>query len=383
MKDNNRKDRKQELDVSEEAIELALNRLLDTVKGEEIPAVWLEQASASGAAKQQGSDQTAKEAGSLLQYSRTPASAFASSLPNPAIADPAVSSVPNRRMKKRWLSGATAAVVAGLLLFSPWGQNVMASMLSTFRVQHFETISFSESDLSGFRQALTKGTNGTRQLDLERYGEIEQQGGGESRTVDQAEAASIAGHPLKLLPGADYGAIKYQPQQELIFKLHPKEINTMIAYLGGTTKFPDSIDNQPIKLHLPGTLTMVVREDASHPAIKQLVQLQSPTLDVPEDVDLEQVRQAVLDLPMLPDDIRTQLAGIGDWRTTLPIPSFSQGGARKMTIEGNEAILLTVTDSSRSLIWLQDNWVYQLTGTTAAYPSDDTLITEAKGLMKS
>lgn len=382
MKDNNMKDRKQELDVSEEAIELALNRLLDTVKGEEIPAVWLEQTSASGAAKQQGSDQTAIEAGSLLPYSRTQASTFAGSLPILAIADTAVSSMPKRRMKKRWLSGATAAVVAGLLLFSPWGQNVMASMLSTFRVQHFETISFSESDLSGFRQALTKGTNGTRQLDLERYGEIEQQGGGESRTVDQGEAASIAGHSLKLLPGADYGAIKYQPQQDLIFKLHPKEINTMIAYLGGRTKFPDSIDNQPIKLHLPGTLTMVVRED-SHPAIKQLVQLQSPTLDVPEDVDLEQVRQAVLDLPMLPDDIRTQLAGIGDWRTTIPIPSFSQGDARKMIIEGNEAILLTVTDSRRSLIWLQDNWVYQLTGTTAAYPSDDALITEAKGLMKS
>ena len=75
---------------------------------------------------------------------------------------------------------------------------------------------------------------------------------------------------------------------------------------------------------------------------------------MPEGVDLEQVRQAKLDLPMLPDAIRSKLAGIGDWRQPLPIPANADQ-ARSLIILGQEAVL-SANDHGRSLIWLQDGW---------------------------
>ncbi|MFC5649360.1 hypothetical protein ACFPYJ_09490 [Paenibacillus solisilvae] len=286
----------------------------------------------------------------------------------------------SRRMKK-WVTAGMTAVVAGLLLFSPWGQKAMASMLNHFRIQHFETVSVTEADFEAFRQAISEGAIGEKQFNLMRYGDIEQRGGGLTKILSQDEAGRIAGHSLKHLQGAG-NEVTYQPQQELIFKLHIKEINKLITVLGGETTFPKSVDGQPIQLHLPGTFLMQAEPAEGEAASgKTLIQFPAPALDVPDGVDLEQVREAVLDLPMLPESIRTKLAGIGDWRHTLPIPTNGDN-VRALTLDGQEAVL-SANDRERSLIWLQDGWVYELRGTTADYPSDDSLINEAKGLIQS
>lgn len=295
-----------------------------------------------------------------------------------AAAEPSIRRLRHNRLMRRWISGGSAAVLAGLLLFSPVGQNVMASMLSSFRIQHLETVSLSQADIASFQQALALGTDGTRQLDLKQYGEIVQQGQGAAQTIDQAAAGGIAGHPLKMLPDADPQAIKYQPQQEVTFTLHTKQINKLIALLGGKTSFPDSADGKPIQLLLPATFEM---ESGAGAASKRLVQLPVPSLDVPSGVDLAQVRQAVLDLPILPDDIRSKIAAVGDWQHTLPIPSIGDS-SQSLNVDGHEAVL-NAANNNRSLIWLQDGWLYELSGSNMAYPSNDALLAEAKGLMRS
>lgn len=285
-----------------------------------------------------------------------------------------------RKAKRRWFSAVSAAVVVGAILFTSWGQNVMADVLNTFRVQHFETIAIDENDLNGFRQALEEGAVGTRELDLRLYGEIRQSGGGSTRTVTAEEANRLAGKPLKQLPGVE--SVDYMPRQELTFKLHPKAINKLIALLGGKTPFPDSVDDEPIVVKVPDSFRMTLPGKDGASSSKGFLQMASPSLDVPDEVDVEQVRQAVLGLPLLPDDLRAQLAAIGDWRTTLPVPTIAGENLRTVAIAGNDAIVSTA-GYNRSVIWLQDGWMYMLSGTRADYPTEESLLKEAEGLMAS
>ncbi|RAP74992.1 hypothetical protein [Paenibacillus montanisoli] len=364
----------QELNVSDEDIDRALNRLFEAVKNEEVPAAWLKQDERENVKPAQQPRETQPIQPEPQLHTLTFEQPSAKQ-------DDALRRKAPRRLKKRWMSAASAAVLAGMLLFTSWGQDVMASMLNTFRVQKFETIEISQSDINSFRQALQDGAAGTQQLDLNKYGEIEQKGGGVVRTVTWEEALALSGDgQLKKLSGDGNAVVKYMPDQQITFKLNPKEINKMIAFLGGKTDFPASIEDSPIVLNLPGTfMTEITGQDGQRE--KQLVQLPAPSLDVSGDVDVDRIRQAVLDLPIIPEEMRTKLAGIGDWRHTLPIPSTSTDNIRTLKVDGHEAFI-TSSGYERSIIWLQNDWVYQLSGSEKAFPSEEAIIAEARGLMK-
>ncbi len=369
----------EQLTVTEKDTNRAWERLLEQVKKEPTSDFWMNAAEA-GQTEQNHSIHPA-------EHAAPPEAGLAPSTGESRAWVGASDETTVRRKKpirrtKRWLSAGMAALLAGLLLLSPSGQKVMASMLSTLRIQHFETVSLTKTDLDAIRQAIVEGTKADQQFNLKRYGDIELRSGGEARMLHMDEANQLAGHALKQLPGVSLQEVTYQPQQKLILKLHTSQINTLIALLGGGTSFPKSADGKPIELHLPGTFLMQASKSGTGTASgKRLTQLPAPSLDVPEGVDLEQVRQAILDLPMLPDAIRSKLAGIGDWRHTLPIPANADQ-ARSLIILGQEAVL-SANDHGRSLIWLQDGWVYELKGSNIDYPSDDTLIHEAQGLIQS
>lgn len=395
MKDQRSEKGAHDLDVTDEQVEEALSRLFRAVRNEPVPEAWRERPGRQSTAKVQGSKPNPHYEANEEERATMSKKQGLNAMPDarlPLVMDTdgqladQAARVPARkrnRTKRRWATATAAAAIAGVMLFTSWGQDVMASMLSTFRVQHFETISFTESDMNGFRQALENGTLGTRQMDLRLYGEIEQTGGGTQRTIDAAEAEKLAGRPLKALPGADSKTIDYMPEQSITFKLHPKEINKLIALLGGKEQFPASIDGAPIKLVMPGSFTMSM-PDSEGFGSKQLMQLPSPAIDVPDDVDIEQVRRAVLGLPILPDDLRAKLSAIGDWRHTLPVPTMDGVGkdVRTVSIDGNDAILST-TSWDRSVMWLKNDWMYMLSGSLKDYPTDNDIMKEAKGLMGS
>ncbi|WP_123040439.1 hypothetical protein [Cohnella candidum] len=275
---------------------------------------------------------------------------------------------------------AAAATAASFLLFSPWGHNVMASVMNTFRVQQMQAVSISSADLQHLQQAIQQSLPGTRKLDLKQYGEIEQQGGGMSTAVSAKDVAATAGRTLKSLPGADLEHIQYDPQQTLIFKLHAKPINALIAFLGGQASIPQAVDGEPIKLTIPGIYTMTVPSGGT-----SLTQMPAPTLEVASGIDLDAIRQAILSLPVLPEDLRDQLAAIDDWRHTLPIPSISgTDSARVQTISvaGNNAALAQSNDR-RTLVWQQDGWFYKLSGSLSDYPTERDIVAEAERLIRS
>ena len=349
----------EQLTVTEEDTDRAWERLLEQVKKEPVSDFWMNAAEA-GQTEQNHSIHPA-------EHAAPPEAGLAPSTGESRAWVGASDETTVRRKKpirrtKSWLSAGMTALLAGLLLLSPSGQKVMASMLSTLRIQHFETVSLTKTDLDAIRQAIVEGTKADQQFNLKRYGDIELRSGGEARMLHMDEAdrtgrTSIEAAAWRQLAGSDLSAAA--------------EINIKAAHIANKhldcTRLEEELHSlnppmaSPIELHLPGTFLMQASKSGTGTASgKRLTQLPAPSLDVPEGVDLEQVRQAIFDLPMLPDAIRSKLAGIGDWRHTLPIPANADQ-ARSLIILGQEAVL-SANDHGRSLIWLQDGWVYELKG---------------------
>jgi hypothetical protein len=286
--------------------------------------------------------------------------------------------------------GITAAVTACLLIaigfLTPMGDRAIAAMLQTFRIQHMVGLEITDADFSKIQQAFQSGTLDAQSFDLKQYGEVEVKGGGQGVQMTPAEAAKQLGRPVKQLPGADEnGKLYVQPAFDVTLRLNVDKVNQMLTRLGGKTKFPAEADGQPISMKIPAFVQANLQGSAAaggnknNKAYKQLNQIRVPKLDVPQGIDVNRVRQAVLDLPILTDDMRRKLEGIIDWKNTFPVPS-DQGESKNITVGGKEAVLHTI-GGSRGIMWLDGDYVYRLSGSPEAYPSDDALIREAEAII--
>lgn len=348
--------------VTQSDVDKAWERFAESVRGEPVPAVWAEAGNARQTPKQ-------VETGQERQVAATPQPASATAVRTPS----------RRPRMRRTVWTAAAAAIAGLVVLTPWGVQAAASLLHSFRMQHLESVSIDETAMNKLQQALLNGSTDTQRFEISRYGQVEQLGGGPKRTVTADEARRLADGDLKLPKALGPSpTFAYGPEQRLSFRLHAGEINKLLGILGGKSKLPAAVDGQTIAIDMPAVFGVEYRNAGG---IVNLLQLQVPTIDVPEDVDVEEVRKAVLDLPLLPQEVRSKLAGISDWKHTLPVPSIG-GSDKQLIIGGNEAVL-TAMNGARSLLWLQDGRVYRLYGSTESFPTEESIIAEAKGIMQS
>jgi len=282
----------------------------------------------------------------------------------------------NKKRLKHWMNAGIAAAIVALLVFTSWGQEALADVLQSFRVQHLQTVSLSQDDLNHLQQTLSQGSLNPQSFDLKQYGQLETVGGGKTQEMSVTEAIAFTGWKVKFLPGADAGAmvIKNSPRIQLTLKLHITPINKLISQLGGKILLPNSVEGKPITLDIPGMIQMTK-------GTRNLIQLKSPTLSVPDNLDVDQVRQAVLNLPVLPQDLRSKLAGIGDWQHTLPIPAIGDA-ATQLTIAGCDAVFMN-KEGRLQLVWLDHNVIYQLSGSPQDYPTEQAIIAEAKEIITS
>lgn len=380
-------------------VEAAWERFMRRVEHEPVPEAWrqretppiLADGANSGAAEASPDAQAARELSGLaaVQGEAELADALHGSR------EPNQTAERKRRLRLyRWkqlgTAGAAAAVL-GIMLFTPLGDRALAALLQTFRIEHLQTVSVTNSEISRLEAALQDGTSGTERFDLRNFGTVEEQGGGPAQSLTAAEAAARTGYPAKRIPGSDKAQpVSLHPQSQITLKLHTRPINKLIRHVGGTSRLPESADGKPITLFIPATIETQYKSESEdsqgkatasvgQPTSKQLLQVQAPEIGVPEGVDVDQVRKAVLDLPLLPDSLRDKLAGIEDWRHTLPVPVIDGKGV-ETTVNGYEAVVYS-NEQSRALLWLQDGWIYQLTGTLADYPTAAALLGEAKEIM--
>ncbi|HHV71122.1 MAG TPA: DUF4367 domain-containing protein, partial [Clostridia bacterium] len=139
------------------------------------------------------------------------------------------------------------------------------------------------------------------------------------------------------------------------FDLNVKNVNNVLKSLGGTKFLPEEIDNKTFTIKVPMVVQFYIGNGSQY---LNITEAKSPEVIVPQDVDEEQLRLALLDLPIIPQRVRNQLAGINDWRNTLIVPNI-EGSAEEVRVNGSEAVYIK-NEQGGSLIWQENGVIYTI-----------------------
>jgi len=282
----------------------------------------------------------------------------------------------HRRMWRRVAWGAVAAVALIGVVATPLGSKAMAAAMQTLYFHNL--VGVGQSDINQIQQALQ--TSGVQSIDLKRYGSLQVTGGngGAQQNLSLAQASKLAGYPIKTLPGFDakQDSLSYTPGYGVVFRLNVNAINGLIATLGGKTKFPASVNQQPISVQVPPQFYETVGQNGNGMFLSIL---QIPTVQVPDSVNMNEVRQALMGLPFLPSDIRQSLATSSNWQNSIYVADG--GSVTNMTLNGYSAVLQSMPGGQqRSVVWMENGKLYRLSGPPRAFPTDASIVAEAKEL---
>jgi hypothetical protein len=284
----------------------------------------------------------------------------------------------------RIAAAAAAVLVLGSFAFAPV-RTAAADLLRVFRVQKVQTISLSQDDLQQIGKTLQTGSG---HIDLKSLGDAWVEGGPrDTKQVSLAEAQSAVDFPVKLPTGLGEPQLQLQPGQTVRFKLHVDAVNEALRYYGSDRTLPSSVDGKVFEVQVPPILTArygdavgkrTVGPEKGHAFADGVFvgQARSPQLTVPDGVDAAQLREVLLNLPFIPQNVRDQLAAVDDWQSTLLVPNVG-GSAQDVTIDGIPAVVMSPDGAIRSarakvgtplpenvttVIWNQDGVIRAIAG---------------------
>jgi len=275
-----------------------------------------------------------------------------------------------KRKAMRLSSGQRRLVAAAavLLLIGSFSigsvRSAVADLLSVFRVDKIETIAISPQDMAQIDKAIQ---NGIERVDIENLG-IFRVNGTDQTIMDCtiAEAEDNAGFVILKPDMEGYG----EPQVSVIkhashsLTLNVPGINGIIRDLGGTEFLPRELDRQTITLSAPPQVCLDYQSEGLPPV--SIVQMRSPELAVPGNIEVEEVRDALLSLPFWPERIRQQLASIDDWRHTMVIPTTAN--LQPVTVRGYQGVIWnnepdhSVDSASTAVLWSENGIIYSIHG---------------------
>lgn len=263
-------------------------------------------------------------------------------------------------MRRFKMAVAVAAVLGALALpFSfPPVRSLAAEFLNVFRVEQVQVVNISPEDIEQVEKAL----DGQGTVDIESFGRITTSGEPTHRTgVSLAEVQEAVGPGFKVpvLPGCGEQSWGLSGDGSVTIAPDTQAINAMLINLGSEKLLPSSLDGKDFTLHqYPIGTVEAARPDGR---MVRVVQGRSPELAVPEGTDMLALRDALLGLPFLPDDVRRQLQAVSDWRNTIMIPSF-EGETKSVRVNGTEGAFIDGQGSDNALIWADGGLVYAVSG---------------------
>jgi len=269
----------------------------------------------------------------------------------------------NMLRQHKWFSGVAAAVVA-LAIFLSWapGRSLAAQFLNIFRMEKIQVVKITPEDMAQLDK-LFNGQGG--EVDIRNFGRVEVRRPAEPRVeVDPAQVEALSGIKLDLpatLAGRARAAVYIEQAPTITFTPDVENLNSYLRKHGGVL-LPDELAGKSFTLNIP---PLVIADYGQPGKGFTLYAARDLTIDAPQGVDAVALREALLKLPFLPENLRRQLAAINDWQHTLPIPQTQGMAAREITVNGNQGVYFSngATNSSNVILaWRQGNSWRALTG---------------------
>lgn len=269
------------------------------------------------------------------------------------------------RYKKMFTAAAAALALVGLFSFTPV-RTMAGEFLTIFRMEKVKAIAITPEDMSQMERLMKEGAGS---VDIKNFGRVEVTGRQEAVPVTLREARDAVDFELKL-PDFDPNVDGYaEPQLKKVsggsvtLALDVDNVNAALQSLGSRERLPDELNGKEFTLTIPTGITAEYKGAAGEIA---LVQTRSPSVQASPGVDVKAIRQALLSIPGLPENLKKQLAAVDDWQRTALIP-VRAGHYSEVRVNGAEGVFIQGDSTARgksinALVWQEGGVIYALAG---------------------
>lgn len=280
-----------------------------------------------------------------------------------------------KRMRPVWVGIMVIAVLALAMAFPPV-RAIANNFLGLFRVERITVVPVDENQLENRLESST-------QLENLFSENVTYQGGGEIQAVkDAQEASALADIPVRLPAAAsEPSKLLVQPGGSISLVIDVRQLRAILEEVGQEdVTLSDTLNGEIVTVNIPN-LVMALYGECSDPTVSdpdeapsnyasdcvQLMQMQSPTVNAPPDLDINQLGNAFLQILGMDPADAAQFASAVDWTSTLVLPvPRSNTTYQDVTVDGAPGTLIiqgNINDPYHyMLVWVKDGIVYGLTG---------------------
>lgn len=263
--------------------------------------------------------------------------------------------------KRKFVAAACAVLLLTACITVKPVQAAITSALSIFRVENVQGITITLEDM---RQIHDKLSNGQGEISIDHMGSVEIQGG-EDRVSSLEDVKNLPDF-APAFPSAlsdTVPNIHVVEPASIDFTLHAKNVNQIMKSYGATKLLPDNIDGKTFRINLASQVTM---NYSINDKSVMIMQTKSPEITVPEGVNVDEVYHAVIEMPIIPPNLQSQLKSIKDWKNTLYIPVVDPKMA-EVDINGAKGYMTMDYGDSEdahesAVIWYNKGVIYAVSG---------------------
>ncbi|ERK28942.1 hypothetical protein CINTURNW_3833 [Clostridium intestinale URNW] len=244
------------------------------------------------------------------------------------------------------------------------GQTVNAAIsktLSIFRAQDLKGVTVTLDDI---QQIQSKLSSGQGEINLEKMGNIKVQGG-QKKVSSKEDVINITDVTVafpSVLDGVVPSVNVVEPTA-IEFTLKVENVNEIMKSYGATKLLPANIDGKTFKIDFASQVTM--NYSINNRPIT-IMETKSPEITVPDDVDIDAVYDAVVEMPIIPQRLQSQLKSMKDWKSTLYIPVI-ESEMIEVNINGAKGYMSkdygdSEENSESAVIWYDKGIIYVVSG---------------------
>lgn len=251
------------------------------------------------------------------------------------------------RRAGRWMARNARVVVAAGMILCIGGvlgiapvRTAASQILGVLRVQRIAVVDISPDEIRHLERVL-RDRGGL--VNVNNFGQVEVRRGEPYRGIDTRTASRLAGFELKLpsrVPSF------YAPPEVAVnesitvdLTLDVDRVNQMLTSLGARKLVPREADGKRMTIRIPPTVSVRYEAANDDHTVLTILETRSPELVVPAGVDPNSVRDAILSLPFVPNELKSRLLAIGDWQHTLVIPNV-RGSSRRVSVDDREGVFI-------------------------------------------
>ena len=268
----------------------------------------------------------------------------------------------------------TLAVIAILaIVFTVTPANAWAnSFLGLFRVQKVQVVTFNPDMAQNAQGKLDENQAAIKQIFNDN---LQISNHGQSVTVaSAAEAAQKAGFTPRIPGAIDAPEISVRPGMNAVFTIDQPKLQALMDAVGVNAKLPASTNGKTITADVADAVVVTSAgcpaaasnsEAQATPSCTILVQLPSPVINAPDNLNVQQLGQAMFQFLGMSAADAEKLSQRIDWTSTLilPIPQSNQVQYQDVQVDGVTGTFLEeVGQNSYGLVWVKDGMLYGLHG---------------------